>query len=178
MSKSLGNVVCSSSDLLSDGRPVELRYYLGAAHYRSTIDYSDEALREAASAYQRIEGFVQRAAEVLGRGPSRDAAGQFAAAMDDDLGVPQALAVVHDTVRRATPRWPRRRDTVSRRRRVRAMLGVLGLDPLSPPWRGAAGDHTDVVDALVSLAMQQRTAARERKDSRPPTPSATLWPPP
>ena len=66
MSKSIGNVVLLS-DLLEQGTAVEVRYYLGAAHYRSMIDYSDEALRDAAAAYQRIEGFVTRAVELAGR---------------------------------------------------------------------------------------------------------------
>jgi len=49
---------------------------------------------------------------------------------------------------------------------VRAMLGVLGLDPLSPEWTAAGDDHDlrAVVEALVSVALDQRQAARERKD--------------
>src|SRR3954467_8532426 len=54
MSKSIGNVVLLT-DLVERARPVEVRYYLGSAHYRSKIDYSDEALHDAAAAYQRIE---------------------------------------------------------------------------------------------------------------------------
>ena len=44
------------------------------------------------------------------------------------------------------------------------MLDVLGIDPLSPPWEGAGEDLSGVLDALVSLAVEQRQAARERKD--------------
>ena len=44
-------------------RPAELRYYLVSAHYRSDLEYSDEALQEAAAAYRRIEGFIGRALE-------------------------------------------------------------------------------------------------------------------
>ena len=47
-------------------RPQELRYYLGQAHYRSTIEYSGEAVEDAAAAYQRIERFVTRAQHAVG----------------------------------------------------------------------------------------------------------------
>ncbi len=165
MSKSIGNVVLLT-DLLEKARPVEVRYYLGAAHYRSMIDYSDEALNDAASAYQRIEGFVTRAVELAGRVEPATLPDAFTDAMNDDLGVPQALAVVHEAVRQGnTALSTGDKDTVVRTLgEVRAMLGALGLDPLSPQWEGAADDLTDVVDALVSVAMEQRQAARERKD--------------
>ncbi|MCW2943990.1 MAG: cysteinyl-tRNA synthetase [Actinoallomurus sp.] len=165
MSKSVGNVVLLS-DLLEKARPVEVRYYLGAAHYRSMIDYSDEALHEAATAYQRIEGFVTRAVELAGRVEPSAAPAAFANAMNDDLGVPQALAVVHEAVREGnTALSGGDKDTVTRvLGEVRAMLGVLGLDPLSDPWEGTGDDLSDVVDALVSVALDQRQAARARKD--------------
>jgi cysteinyl-tRNA synthetase len=165
MSKSVGNVVLLS-DLLEKARPAEVRYYLGAAHYRSMIDYSDEALHEAATAYQRIEGFVTRAVELAGRVEPSAVPAAFANAMNDDLGVPQALAVVHEAVREGnTALSGGDKDTVTRvLGEVRAMLGVLGLDPLSDQWEGAGDDLSDVVDALVSLAMEQRQAARARKD--------------
>src|SRR5690606_5361708 len=59
MSKSLGNIV-SIPALLEKARPVELRYYLIQPHYRSTIEYSDEALAEAAQGYRRVEQFLRR----------------------------------------------------------------------------------------------------------------------
>ena len=165
MSKSVGNVVLLSA-LLEKARPVEVRYYLGAAHYRSMIDYSDEALHEAAVAYQRIEGFVTRAVELAGRVEPGAYPAAFADAMNDDLGVPQALAVVHESVREGnTALAGGDKDTLLRiLGEVRAMLGVLGLDPLSEQWESAGDDLSDVVDALVSVAMEQRQAARARKD--------------
>jgi cysteinyl-tRNA synthetase len=165
MSKSVGNVVLLP-DLLDRARPVEVRYYLAAAHYRSIIDYSDEALRDAAAAYQRIEGFVTRAVELAGRVEPGTPPTPFVDAMNDDLGVPQALAVVHEAVREGnTALAAADKDTVTRALgEVRAMLGVLGLDPLSEQWEGAGGDLRDVVDALVAVALEQRQAARARKD--------------
>jgi cysteinyl-tRNA synthetase len=186
MSKSLGNSLLVDS-MVQAVRAVELRYYLGQAHYRSQIDYSPEALTEAATAYRRIEGFVARAAEAVARetvaaggAPAGDApaggaqltAGDlpapFAAALDDDLGVPQALAVLHEAVREGNSALAAGDVAGSAKRlaEVRSMLGVLGLDPLAEPWaaRAAGDDLRPVIDALVSVALDQRQAARKRKD--------------
>jgi len=171
MSKSLGNSLLIDA-LITTVRPVELRYYLGQAHYRSEIDYSQEALAEAVTAYRRIEGFVTRATEVLAA--DAVAAGQtsppgpFAAAMDDDLGVPQALAVLHEHLRdgNAALAAGDESGTAKRLAETRAMLGVLGLDPLTERWAGVQGGESlrPVVDALVRVALDQRQAARQRKD--------------
>ncbi len=189
MSKSLGNSLLVDA-VVTRVRPVELRYYLGQAHYRSDIEYSAEALAEAVAAYQRIEGFVTRAAEMIsepaGAGGLQSASASqpgvaaqvvasaarslpaaFAAALDDDLGVPQALAVVHETVREGNAALAANDlgGAAKHAESVRAMLGVLGLDPLAAPWAdGAESGLRDVVGALVSVALEQRQAARARKD--------------
>ncbi|HKB32145.1 MAG TPA: cysteine--tRNA ligase [Streptosporangiaceae bacterium] len=176
MSKSLGNSLLVT-EVLRKVRAPELRYYLGQAHYRSLIEFSGDALDEAVAAYRRIEGFVVRAAEVT----PGDSAGtpaelsflpqEFAAALDDDLAVPQALAVVHDAVRAGNNALAAGdlAVTASKLGEVRAMLGVLGLDPLADPWAaapdtGGRGVLRGVVDALVDVALTQRAAARARKD--------------
>jgi cysteinyl-tRNA synthetase len=176
MSKSLGNSLLID-ELVTQVRPVELRYYLGQAHYRSPIDYSPEALAESGAAYRRVEGFVTRAAELVGGElPGSEAAADatsslpaaFTAAMDDDLGVPQALAIVHDSVRdgNAALSAGDTGGTAKSLGEVRAMLSVLGLDPLAAPWAAAdsGGDLRPVVDALIGVALAQREAARARKD--------------
>ncbi len=170
MSKSLGNSLLVP-EMLKKVRAVELRYYLVAAHYRSALDYSDEALREAATGYRRIEGFVTRAAEVT-HGAATDTPAPlpqaFVDAMNDDLGVPQALAVVHDMVREgnvALAEGDKERLALLLAQ-TQAMLDVLGLDPRSDQWRASGDDAAlrSTVDALVSLALEQRQAARSRKD--------------
>jgi cysteinyl-tRNA synthetase len=171
MSKSLGNSLLIT-EMLNKVRAPELRYYLGQAHYRSTLEFSDDALAEAAAAYRRLEGFVTRAAQLVSPVPAEPAAvpPQFAAAMDDDLGVPQALAVVHDAVRTGNNALAAgdAGDVAACLGDVRAMLGVLGLDPLAEPWAGTgpAGGAglRGVVDALVGVVLAQREAARQRKD--------------
>jgi cysteinyl-tRNA synthetase len=168
MSKSLGNSVLVS-EMVQRWRPIVLRYYLGAPHYRSMIEYSEESLREAETGFARIEGFIQRVVErcgVVDAAPEVPPA--FAEAMDDDLGVPQALAVVHTAVRQGNSALTAddKESAVARLAEVRAMLGVLGLDPLDEMWAGTGrgDDLHGVVDSLVGLVLEQRQAARARKD--------------
>ncbi|MEO9140533.1 MAG: cysteine--tRNA ligase [Jatrophihabitans sp.] len=163
MSKSLGNTL-QVREVVRERRPVELRYYLGAAHYRSTIEYSPAALDDAAAAYRRIENFIAKASEVVEAsvGSTPDA---FERAMDDDLGVPAALGVLHDTVRAGNAALSDgAKETVREALgAVLAMTKVLGLAP--DDWADdSAGDLGDVVDALVRVTLDQRAAARERKD--------------
>ena len=169
MGKSTGNVISLGSLVKAGIRPVELRYYFVAAHYRSTIDYSDEALREAATGYRRIENFVERAAERLGAPAAVDPLPpEFVAAMDDDLNTSRALAGVHDEVRQGNAALAAGDDAAAARAfaAVGAMLDVLGLNPIDP--QGSVGQPADelrgVVDSLVALALEQRAAARVRKD--------------
>ena len=141
MSKSLGNSLLVT-DVLRRVRAPELRYYLVQAHYRSLLEYSEDALEEAAAAYQRIERFVLRASEALMGAAEDDGAPglpvSFRSAMDEDLGVPAALAAVHASVRdgnqalSASDKGGVRTSLAQ----ARAMLDVLGLDPLAPPWTG------------------------------------------
>jgi cysteinyl-tRNA synthetase len=171
MSKSLGNTL-SVGNLLDQVRPPELRYYLAAPHYRSSVDFTAAALDEAATAYRRIEGFVVRALELVGAGIPEPVSlasfpPAFVDAMNDDVGVPQALAVLHNTVREGNAELA---DGDKARvggylRHVLAMLSVLGLDPVgdAAATRGSA-ELRSAIDGLVALALEQRTAARERKD--------------
>ena len=176
MSKSLGNSLLVDV-MITEVRPAELRYYLGQSHYRSETEYSPDALAEAAAAYRRIEGFVTRAAEAGPAGGTTPAEGGatglpagFGAALDDDLAVPQALAVVHEAVTEGNTALAAGdvAGAAKQAAAVRGMMSVLGLDPLGDHWSGPGGADGSalrpVVDALVEVALQQRQAARERKD--------------
>jgi cysteinyl-tRNA synthetase len=165
MSKSLGNSLLVS-EIVKTWRPVEVRYYLGAAHYRSHVEFSPEALDEAAAAYRRIENFVERAGELVGEASPGPACAEFVEAMDDDLGVPQALAAVHQVVREGNSALAAG-DAAAARGALAAVLtmtAVLGISPAQ--WRDAATptDYTAVLDSLVHVALEQRAAARGRKD--------------
>jgi cysteinyl-tRNA synthetase len=169
MSKSLGNSAIVRN-VVQQVRPIDLRFYLVSSHYRSVVEFSMEALEETATGFQRIEGYVTRATEVTGGvEPAAQLPEEFVVAMDDDLSTPAAVAVLYETVRDgnklvADGDSPALQENLAV---VRAMLGVLGLDPLAEPWASRGGETeglTEVVDGLVKALLDQRQAARERKD--------------
>ncbi|WFR72404.1 cysteine--tRNA ligase [Prescottella defluvii] len=168
MSKSLGNVL-SIPNVLKLVRPQELRYYLGSAHYRSMLEYSEEALQEAAVAYRRCESFVQRTAERTGRDlPVGKWTGEFAAALDDDLNVPAALAEIHGRVREGNIALESgdSEGALAVAAQVRAMLGILGVDPLDPQWTSASDNSAAMgaLDVLVQAELDRRQQARAEKN--------------
>lgn len=164
MSKSLGNVL-SLSTVTKHTRPAQLRYYLVSVHYRSMIEYSREALDDAAKAYRRIEAFLHRVGQVvIGQVPAG-----VADAMDDDLAVPKALAVVHDLVRagNAAADAGDTEQAQAAAAGVRAALAVLGCDPLDEHWaQKPDGDDglRQAVDQLVAGLLADRAQARADKD--------------
>ena len=169
MSKSLGNVL-SIPNVLTKVRPVELRYYLGSAHYRSMLEYSEASLQEAAAGYRRIESFLHRVVELnAGEIEKGEVTGAFAAAMDDDLGVPAALAEVHNAVRAGNSALDKG-DTVEATAiagQVRAMTAILGVDPYAPQWRDRDQSNDAALaalDVLIADALRRRELARADKD--------------
>ncbi|KAF0958337.1 MULTISPECIES: cysteine--tRNA ligase [Rhodococcus] len=168
MSKSLGNVL-SVPNVLKKVRPQELRYYLGSAHYRSMLEYSDTALDEGAAAYRRIESFVTRTQERAGEVEVGRWTDAFARALDDDLAVPAALAEVHGKVREGNIALDGG-DLEGARAiasQVRAMLGILGVDPLDEHWTQETADAsaaTDALDVLVRAELERRQTARAEKN--------------
>ncbi len=171
MSKSLGNSIFAS-EFLAMAPPLVVRYYLGSSHYRSTIDYHDGALVEAQAAVERIEAFLVRADRTLAATALAGSGVElvpeaFAAAMDDDLAIPQALAVLHDTVRSGNLALDGNEleKAAGARGQVLAMTEVLGVNPLSPRWRtegSGAGDRA--LASLVDSLIADRNAARATKD--------------
>jgi cysteinyl-tRNA synthetase len=90
MSKSLGNIVSLREALDEYGREAILLLFLGA-HYRSPVEYSDEAM-EAARRQAEDLRTAFRVVERTGGAPSWD---DFAAALDDDFSTPLALSILH-----------------------------------------------------------------------------------
>ena len=171
MSKSLGNSIYAA-EFLALARPLVVRYYLGSAHYRSTIDYHDGVLLEAEAALERIEVFLSRADRRLdgtrfaGSGVEIVPAA-FGEAMDDDLAIPQALAVLHDTVRAGNAALDNEDLPVLAiaRGHVLAMSEVLGINPLSPKWRNGGSEPAErALGSLVESLIADRNAARAAKD--------------
>ncbi|MEY4290206.1 MAG: hypothetical protein RL130_148 [Actinomycetota bacterium] len=167
MSKSLGNSL-QVHELLKSVRGIELRWYLGSAHYRSMLEFSHEALAESATAFRRIEGFLTRSVEILGAAPTPVISQAFRDAMNDDLAVPTALASISEALKTGNSAITAGDKAViaSAANEIRGALEVLGCDPFDPVFavNGAGEDLTAALDGVIKLALAQRTAARERKD--------------
>jgi cysteinyl-tRNA synthetase len=162
MSKSLGNSL-QVQEILKKVRGIELRWYLGSAHYRSMLEFSFEALEESATAFGRIEAFLARAKSVLGSDPQPLIAAEFAAAMNDDLAVPQALAFIAESMRIGNTSADDKKVIAKTAGEIRGALSILGCDPLDPVFATSKSNDA-AMDGLIKLALEQREAARLRKD--------------
>jgi len=162
MSKSLGNSL-QVVEILKKVRGIELRWYLGSAHYRSMLEFSFEALSESATAFKRIEAFLSRAEAILGKAPEVLIADEFAKAMNDDLAVPQALAFIAESMRVGNSASEDKKVIAKTAGEIRGALSILGCDPKDDAFK-SSNSHDAAIDGLIKLALEQRQAARERKD--------------
>ncbi len=172
MSKSLGNGLLVSA-LLETTPPAVLRYALTAVQYRSMLEWTPDTLGEAEATWERFTGFVDRATEQVGPVDDDEVAKAelpegFVTAMDDDLNVPAALAVVHEHLRAGNSALAERDLDEARAAlvQVRSMLDILGLDPGSAQWRRQGDDrgYSDALEALVAAELAARSEARATRD--------------
>lgn len=162
MSKSIGNTI-SPAQMLEMARPLVVRYYLGSAHYRSILDYRPSSLQEAATAIERVEAFLAATQEVLK--PGREVPQAFAEAMDDDVNIPRALAVLHEQTRAGNAALAAGEDASEAANAVMAMAEVLGLAQLmSFNAEGTSGAEHEALDALIQAVLAERADARAQKD--------------
>ena len=162
MSKSLGNSL-QVVEILKKVRGIELRWYLGSAHYRSMLEFSFEALAESATAFKRIEAFLSRAASVLGKPVEILIADEFKQAMNDDLAVPQALAFISESMRIGNSSADDKKIIAKSAGEIRGALSILGCDPQDQAFASSKSNDL-AMDGLIKLALEQREAARVRKD--------------
>ena len=162
MSKSLGNSL-QVVEILKKVRGIELRWYLGSAHYRSMLEFSFEALAESATAFKRIEAFLSRAESVIGKEIEILIADEFAKAMNDDLAVPQGLAFIAESMRIGNSAGDDKKVLAKTAGEIRGALSILGCDPKDSAFASAKSNDA-AMDGLIKLALAQREAARERKD--------------
>jgi cysteinyl-tRNA synthetase len=162
MSKSLGNSL-QVVEILKKVRGIELRWYLGSAHYRSMLEFSFEALAESATAFKRIEAFLSRAESVIGKEIEIVIADEFAAAMNDDLAVPQGLAFIAESMRIGNSAGDDKKVLAKTAGEIRGALSILGCDPKDAAFAKDKSNDA-AMDGLIKLALAQREAARERKD--------------
>jgi cysteinyl-tRNA synthetase len=171
MSKSLFNFILAD-ELLAERDPLVVRYALGSAHYRSSLDITPTTFGEAEAALDRIRTFLERAGRAITAQSDEvefvaTVPDAFAAALDDDLNVPQALAVVHERVRAGNTALDAgdRDEADAAFRDVTAMLGVLALDPADEQWQTEGSDaEASALDALVQTMIVLRADARASKD--------------
>ncbi len=162
MSKSIGNTI-SPAQMLEMARPLVVRYYLGSAHYRSVLDYRPSSLQEAATAIERVEAFLAATQDVLK--PVREVPQAFAEAMDDDVNIPRALAVLHEQTRAGNAALATGEDASEAANAVMAMAEVLGLAQLmSFNAEGTSGAEHEALDALIQAVLAERADARAQKD--------------
>lgn len=162
MSKSIGNTI-SPAQMLEMARPLVVRYYLGSAHYRSVLDYRPSSLQEAATAIERVEAFLTATQDVLK--PGREVPEAFAEAMDDDVNIPRALAVLHEQTRAGNAALAAGEDASEAANAVMAMAEVLGLAQLmSFNAEGTSGAEHEALDALIQAVLAERAEARAQKD--------------
>ena len=162
MSKSLGNSL-QVVEILKKVRGIELRWYLGSAHYRSMLEFSFEALNESATAFKRIEAFLSRAESVIGKEIEIVIADEFAKAMNDDLAVPQGLAFIAESMRIGNSAGEDKKVLAKTAGEIRGALSILGCDPKDAAFAKDKSNDA-AMDGLIKLALAQREAARERKD--------------
>lgn len=169
MSKSIGNFSLAA-DVLAEHDPLVVRYALAAAHYRSSLDLTESSWSEAEAALGRIRTFLERGERTAPArwGEAKEGVPtEFWDAMDDDLGVPRALAVIHESIR-AGHALLDSGDVEAARQHVsdvQLMTSILGIDPTSAQWRTSAGGaEASALDTLVNTMIDQRAQARADKD--------------
>lgn len=193
MSKSLGNGL-SVPVVLANNSAWVVRYALGAVQYRAMLEWSDQALVEAKSAYDRITNFLERAGRLLENTPTREEVQSvdadllpedFTRAMNDDINVSGANAAIFTAIRQGNAildDCAQAQNSSTQKLlytavlQVRAMLDTLGLDPYAETWTSnankssAAGTNGEsskecaALDALITLQLQARADARKAKD--------------
>nr|WP_280926047.1 cysteine--tRNA ligase [Rothia dentocariosa] len=165
MSKSIGNTI-SPVQMLQQARPLVVRYYLGSAHYRSVLDYRPTSLEEARVAIERVEAFLAATSELMAPNlQDRRVPQDFADALDDDMNIPRALAVLHEQTRAGNAALAAGADASERANAVWAMANVLGLTSLmNLDGSGASGAEHQALDALIHTILEQRASARAEKD--------------
>ena len=165
MSKSIGNTI-SPVQMLQQARPLVVRYYLGSAHYRSVLDYRSTSLEEARVAIERVEAFLAATLELMAPNPQERRVPQdFADALDDDMNIPRALAVLHEQTHAGNAALAAGADASECANAVWAMANVLGLTSLmNLDGSGASGAEHQALDALIHTILEQRASARAEKD--------------
>jgi cysteinyl-tRNA synthetase len=160
MSKSLGNFF-TIREVLERYDPETVRYFIIRTHYRSALNYSDAHLDDARTALRRLYTCLQAVPPAVvtidwSQGPAQ----RFAAAMNEDFGTPEAMAVLFDLASEAN----RTRDpeVAGLLKALGAVLGLLQDDPQT--WLQAGAGEGALSEAAIQALIEQRQAAKAAKD--------------
>ncbi len=168
MAKSTGHVV-TLAGALDAWDPVAVRLFYLRTHYRKPLDYSESALADAEASLARLRAFRRRVADPVEGSPQADILDRFKAAMDNDLDVSGALAVLFDTVREGNSRLDAGLDVSGLVAAFDEIMAVLGLD-LGETLDGDDGSVAAFAATLgiengsIDDLLELRTTAREAKD--------------
>ncbi|WP_305417359.1 cysteine--tRNA ligase [Photobacterium leiognathi] len=164
MSKSLGNFF-TIRDVLNHYDPETVRYFLMSGHYRSQLNYSEENLKQARSALERLYTSLRGLDTSVEAAGGEEFVARFKDAMDDDFNTPEAYSVLFDMAREINRL---KADDVAAASvlgaRMRELADVLGLLSQEPETflQGGAGEDDDVAE--IEALIQQRLDARAAKD--------------
>ena len=166
MSKSLGNFF-TIREVLKKYDAETLRFFMVRTHYRSPLNYSDAHLDDARSALRRLYTALESVAPAdVAIDWSQPQAARFKAAMDEDFGTPEAVAVLFDLA--AEVNRTRSAETAGLLKALAGTLGLLQGDPVAfKQWR-AADAAADAASGLspdaIAAAIAARAAAKDAKD--------------
>ncbi|BAE73980.1 Cysteine--tRNA ligase [Sodalis glossinidius str. 'morsitans'] len=160
MSKSLGNFF-TVRDVLRYYDAETVRYFLMSGHYRSQLNYSEENLKQARSALERLYIALRGTDATAVPAGGDHFVAQFIAAMDDDFNTPKAYSVLFDIARevnRLKSEQPAAQGMAATLRQLAGVLGLLEQEPAAFLQQGAAEDNV-MIEALI----QQRNDARKAR---------------
>ena len=158
MSKSLGNFF-TIRDVLRQYDAETVRFFLIRTHYRSALNYSDAHLNDARTALKRIYTALDLvpAEPIASIDWNEPFAARFKAAMDEDFGTPEAVAVLFDLATEVNR--SRSAELAGLLRALGACLGVLQGDPTAFLQAGSLLDESTILERI-----DQRAAAKAAKD--------------
>ncbi|MGR5264049.1 cysteine--tRNA ligase [Photobacterium damselae] len=163
MSKSLGNFF-TIRDVLNHYDPETVRYFLMSGHYRSQLNYSEDNLKQARSALERLYTSLRGLDTSVEAAGGEEFVARFKEAMDDDFNTPEAYSVLFDMAREINRLKADDMAAASvlgaRMRELADVLGLLGQEPEAFLQSGANDDDVAEIEALI----QQRLDARAAKD--------------
>lgn len=176
MSKSLGNVILLK-DAFKQYDPLVVRFFILQSHYRSTLDFTDEALAGASKGYEKLVNTLRNLKSEIGRGSTvpNDQTGiikcaeyrlAFLDAMNDDCNTAQAIAVLFDFIRELNSHLAEARISLSGMHEAEQLLNDLGGDILgifSPASGGQTAPGENLEPRLMQLIVDLRLEIRKQK---------------